>query len=176
MSETMSDLRFKGMASLFYLRDRIRPRDSVLAEVGIEEGYSVLDYGCGPGSYAILAAKAVGDSGKVYALDIHPLASQMVEAKASRDHLANIETITSDCATGLPTGSIDAVFLYDIFHMLDNRNEVLRELRRVLKPEGILSFSDHHMKEENIRSGVTADGIFEFVAKGKLTYTFRPAG
>jgi ubiquinone/menaquinone biosynthesis C-methylase UbiE len=176
MSEMMSNLRFKGMAGLFYLRDRIRPRDNVLAEVGIEEGYSVLDYGCGPGSYTILAAKAVGGSGKVYALDIHPLAAQMVEAKASRDHLANIEIITSDCATGLPTGSIDVVFLYDIFHMLDNRDVVLRELRRVLKPDGILSFSDHHMKEESIKKGVTAEGLFELAATGKFTYGFRPAG
>lgn len=176
MGKNMSNLQFRGMAVLFYLRDRIRPREGILEEVEIEQGFQVLDYGCGPGSYSVLAAKAVGDSGRIYALDIHPLAPEMVEAKAAQNHLANIETILSDCATGLPDNSIDVALLYDIFHMLYNREEVLRELHRALKPDGILSFSDHHMKEESIKSGVTDGGLFELAAKGKRTYSFRLAG
>ncbi len=174
MEKTMSNLQFRGMTVLFYLRDRLRPREAILEEVRMERGYRVLDYGCGPGAYSVLSAQAVGESGRVYALDIHPLASQMVEAKAARMHLANIQTIVSDCATGLPDDSIDVALLYDIFHMLGNREEVLRELRRVLKPDGILSFSDHHMKEESIKGGVAGGGLFELVEKGKFTYNFRP--
>ncbi|MBN2026058.1 MAG: class I SAM-dependent methyltransferase [Actinobacteria bacterium] len=172
----MSNLHFKGMSVLIYLRDRIRPRDKVLVEVEIGEGSKILDYGCGPGSYTILAAKAAGDSGRVYALDIQPLASEMVEAKAARENLANIEIITSDCATGLPDNSMDVVFLYDIFHMLDNREEVLRELHRVLKPDGVLSFSDHHMKKKDIENAVTGEGMFIMAGKGNYTYRFLPAG
>jgi len=172
----MSNLHFRGMSVLFFFRDRLRPREAVLEEVGIERGFQVLDYGCGTGSYSILAAKTVGDTGSVYALDIHPLATEKVEKMAADESLENIRTILSGCATGLPDSSIDVALLYDIFHMLDDREEVLRELHRVLKPDGVLSFSDHHMKEESIKNGVTAGGLFELEEKGKRTYSFRPAG
>jgi len=49
---------------------------------------------------------------------------------------------------------------------------VLEELRRVLKPDGILSFSDHHMKENEIVSKVTSRGLFRLSRKGKRTYSF----
>ena len=176
MAKRMSNLQFRGMAFLFRLRDLMRPRENILQEVELERGFQVLDYGCGSGSYSVPAAKAVGETGRVYALDIHPLATEAVENRAGKEGLANVSTIVSDCATGLPDGSIDVVFLYDIFHMLDNREEVLREIHRVLRPEGMLSFSDHHMKEQNIKSGVTGEGMFVMAGKGKYTYSFLPAG
>jgi ubiquinone/menaquinone biosynthesis C-methylase UbiE len=46
-------------------------------EVGIREGFSVLDFGCGPASYVKAVAELVGKSGKIYALDINPLARAM---------------------------------------------------------------------------------------------------
>ena len=67
-----------------------------LKKAGIKEGQTVLDFGCGPGHYAIAAAKMVGAKGKVYALDIHPLAVQSVEKKAKKEGLTNITTIVSD--------------------------------------------------------------------------------
>ena len=132
----------------------------------------MLDFGCGPGSYAIAAAEKVGRSGKVYALDIHPRAAELVKSAAGKKGLTNIETITSDCATWLEAESIDLVLLYDIFHMLDDPEAVLAELHRVLKPDGRLSFSDHHMKEDEIIPGLTADGLFKLSKRGRRTYTF----
>nr|MDO8089972.1 class I SAM-dependent methyltransferase [Candidatus Sigynarchaeota archaeon] len=108
----------------------------------------------------------------VYALDINPLAVRRVQSIASKRKLTNVETICSDCRTGLPDNSVDVVLLYDTFHLLNNPNEVLEELHRVLKPEGILSFSDHHMKESEILSRVTNRGLFRLWKKGKKTYSF----
>jgi ubiquinone/menaquinone biosynthesis C-methylase UbiE len=62
--------------------------------------------------------------------------------------------------------------LYDAFHHLNDRDRILQELHRVLKPDGILSFSDHHMKENEIVSGVTNNGLFSLSRKGQSTYTF----
>jgi ubiquinone/menaquinone biosynthesis C-methylase UbiE len=47
----------------------------------IRNGSSVLDYGCGPGNFTIAAAELVGDKGKVYAADIHPLAYPEISIK-----------------------------------------------------------------------------------------------
>ena len=172
MDKPQSNLDFKFMALGFKFRDFFLPRRNILKEVGIRPGFYVLDYGCGSGSYITAAAELVGKSGKMYALDIHPLAIQMARSIASKKQLTNVETICSDCETGLPDNSVDVVLLYDTFHDLGDPNGVLEELHRVLKPNGILSFSDHHMKEYEIVSKVTDKGLFKLLRKGKRTYSF----
>ncbi|NQS89659.1 methyltransferase domain-containing protein, partial [Patescibacteria group bacterium] len=112
----------------YKFRDFFLSRMDVLKEVGIKPGFHLLDYGCGPGSYIIAAVELVGKSGKIYALDIHPLAIQRVQSITSKRQLTNVKTICSDCKTGLPNDSIDVILLYDIFHELNNPNAVLEEL------------------------------------------------
>jgi len=167
-----SNLGFRLMAFGYKLRDLRLPRMNILKEVGIKPGFHVLDYGCGPGSYIVPLAELVGESGKVYALDMHPLAICKVQGIASKKKLTNVETILSDCETGLPDNSLDVVLLYDILHDLSQPNGILGELHRVLKPDGILSSSDHHMKENEIAPGVTNSGLFKLARKGRRTYTF----
>ena len=70
---------------------------------------------------------------------------------------------------------MDTVLLYDVFHNLLRPDDVLRELYRVLKADGTLSFSDHHMKEEEVLTQVTGAGIFRFVRKGRKTCSFAKA-
>jgi ubiquinone/menaquinone biosynthesis C-methylase UbiE len=172
MDQPMDTLAFNGMFLLFKIRDLIIPPRSVLSEVGIKPGFQVLDYGCGPGGFSIVAAELAGPSGKVYAADIEALALRRVWTLASKKSLSNIETIHTDCATGLENGSVDVVLMYDIYHMFSTPDRILEELHRVLKPKAILSFSDHHMRENAILSGVTHSGLFGLSRKGKRTYSF----
>jgi ubiquinone/menaquinone biosynthesis C-methylase UbiE len=168
----VSNTGFKAMALTFKIRDFLRPRKDVVKEVGIREGFHVLDYGCGPGSYVKAVAELVGKSGKIYALDINLLAIQTVKKIAEKNRLTNVETILSSCKTGLPDDSIDVVLLYDTFHDLTDPNGVLEELHRVLKPNGVLSFSDHHMEKNDIVSEVTNKGLFRLLKKGVETHSF----
>jgi ubiquinone/menaquinone biosynthesis C-methylase UbiE len=172
MDKAESNLGFRLMAFSYKFRDLRLPRKNILKEVGIKPGFHVLDYGCGPGSYIVPLAELVGESGKIYALDIHPLAISKVQNIASKKKLANVETILSDCQTGLHRNSLDVVLLYDIFHHLSDPDKILQELHRVLKPDGILSFSDHHMKEREILAEVTNGQLFRPQGKGQKTYTF----
>lgn len=174
MGKPMRNLHFRVMALIFKLRDFFVSPTSKLREAGIKQGHHVLDYGCGPGSYTVAAAELVGDTGQIYALDIHPLAMQKVKKLASKKGVTNIEPICSDCATGLEAGSIDVVMLYDTFHELESQGDVLKELHRVMKPKSVLSFSDHHMKKEEILSSLTNSGLFKFTWRGERTYTFSP--
>ncbi|MBL7118375.1 MAG: class I SAM-dependent methyltransferase [Candidatus Syntrophoarchaeum sp.] len=168
MNKTMSNFHFKFMSFGYKFRDFFLPRKNILKEVGVKPGFHILDYGCGPGGYITAAEELVGKSGKVYALDIHPLAIQTVKNIASKKQLTNVETICSDYETGLADNSIDVVLLYDTFHDLSDPDGVLEELHRVLKPDGILSFSDHHMKENEIVSKITDKGLFKRARKGKM--------
>ena len=58
--------------------------------------------------------------------------------------------------------------------MLDKPRAVLAELYRVLKAKGTVSFSDHHMRDKDIITGMTDGGLFILVDKGEHTYTFAP--
>ena len=168
----MSKVGFKLMAFVFGIRDLLRPRMDLLKEAGIEPGFCILDYGCGSGSYMAPLVQLVGTSGVIYALDINPLAIKEVQKIAAQKSITNIRTIESDCNTGLPKNHVDVVLLYDTFHNLSRPDDVLRELHRVLKSGGTLSFSDHHMKAQDLITTVTKTGLFKLSAKSKKTYRF----
>ena len=168
----MSSIWFRLMALEFKIRDYLTPRANILKEVEIKQGFYLVDFGCGPGSYILPASKLVGKTGKVYALDVNPLAIKMVKDIVEKNSLKNVETILSDCATNLPNESVDLVLLYDVFHDLEDKETVLHELHRVLKQDGLLSFSDHHLKERTILSRATDSTLFRLLKKGKYTYSF----
>jgi ubiquinone/menaquinone biosynthesis C-methylase UbiE len=167
-----SNWGFRLMAFGFRIRDFLRPRQRILKEVKINSGAHVLDYGCGPGSYVTALAEVVGKTGRIYALDAHPLAIRAVRGIASRKRLANVDAVLSECAIGLPGNSLDVVLLYDVLHDLAEPDCVLGEIHRVLKPEGLLSVSDHHLGETEIATRVTRGGRFRLSSKGKNTQTY----
>ena len=169
----IGDLAFKSMKLSYKARDLLKPREIILSEVPIKPGDTVLDFGCGPGSYTFILSKIVGPKGKVVALDIHPLAIKHVENMVQRRGINNVVTVQSDCETGLEDSSVDVILLFDIFHMFNDPNRILRELARVLKPDGVLSFNDPHMNEKSAISGVTGPGLFALYGKGEHTFTFR---
>ena len=90
----------------------LRPRKVLNKIEDIRNGVSILDYGCGPGSFTMAAAEMVGKDGTVIAADIHPLAIKQIQRPASKKGLTNIKTILTGGDTGLPDSSIDIILLY----------------------------------------------------------------
>jgi ubiquinone/menaquinone biosynthesis C-methylase UbiE len=176
MDKPPSGISFKLMSLGFKFRDLFKPRSRVLAETSIQEGDTILDFGCGTGAYIRPLVKMVGHSGKIYALDMNPQAIRTVKNFAVRNHLANIETIISDCQTGLTDGSMDYVLLFDVLHHLPRPEVVLAEFHRVLKPDGILAMSDHHMKDEDIKEVICVTGYFKLRTRDKYAFLFSRIG
>lgn len=168
----MPNLYFRVMSSLMAIRDRLSPRRPVLEEAGVSPGQVLLDYGCGPGSYTILAAKMVGPSGHVHAVDIHPMAIERIERRARRAGLSNVSTIMTDRDTGLPDASVDIALLYDILHLLTEPAGILQEISRVLRPEGALSVSGHDLRRVEDLFEAANDGTFVLVVRGRSTLTY----
>jgi ubiquinone/menaquinone biosynthesis C-methylase UbiE len=126
---------------------------------GLSGGQRVLEVGCGPGFFTIPAAKIAGGSGHVYALDINPVAVEHVQRKIAHAGLGNVEARLADASeTGLPSQSVDVVFLFGVMHAFKDVSKVLREMHRVLRSKGTLS----------IRSGVPADKLVETVSADGL--------
>lgn len=172
----MPNMGFRLMSFAFRLRDRLINPPKVLEKLGIKEGQTILDFGCGPGSFTIPAAKLVGERGKIYALDIHPLAIKAVRKKAQKYGLTNIETIFSDRDTWLPEESVDVVLLYGIFHMIKDKQGVLKELHRLMKANGLLSIMVGPMKPAEVQQIVEQDGLFSLRdgSGGEKEKIFRP--
>jgi ubiquinone/menaquinone biosynthesis C-methylase UbiE len=156
----MSNFGFKMMSLMFAVYYRFKNFEKDMEKIGIKEGQTVLDFGCGPGYYTIYTAKTVGEHGKVYALDIHPLAIETVEEKAKEEGLTNITTILSDRDTGLANESVDVILLVDTLHLIKDKQELLKELHRVVKPDGVLSIGRTHMKVKDIIETVEKNGLF----------------
>lgn len=169
----MSNIAFTLMVTIgMPIRNFFMPPEKMFTEIEIRPGEHVLDFGCGPGTFTLMAAEKTGPLGIVYTLDIHPLAIKTVEKKTLNKKLANVKTILSSCPTSLPDESLDAIIFFDVFHILDNQNEVLRELHRVLKQGAVMYFSDHHMKEEHITAKLAEKGLFKLEGKGERTFRF----
>lgn len=169
----MNGLDYRLMAIIFGLRDMIKPPQRVLEEARVRAGQQILDYGCGPGSYSIAAARLTGKRGTVYALDVNPLAIRSVQKKSAGKGLPNIVTIQSDCRTGLGDKSIDRVLLYDIYHILTDPRPILKEIYRVMKDDAELSFSDHHMTTNQIIRNDRLIGYFEPIRFSDSSIAFR---
>jgi ubiquinone/menaquinone biosynthesis C-methylase UbiE len=160
------------MSLFLQLRERFGDLQEQLVNAGLNRGQVVLDYGCGIGSYTIPAAQIVGSDGTVYALDIHPLAIEAVQRRIRKENLTNVRTIHSDRETGLPDESVDAVLLYDVLHNVPDKGALLRELHRVLKPDGILSVIPDHMEESVFLETVQDGNLFSLQARHGESFEF----
>ena len=172
----MPGIAFRSMSALFRVRDLVRPRSVLLDEVPLRTGSTVVDYGCGPGSYIPELSKRVGPAGRVVAVDIHPLAIERVEGLARRRSLLNVEAHVGDGVQipGVADGTADIVILCDIFHMLGEPQSVLAEIARVLGPDGLLVVNDPHMDPKELVAGVTRSGRFQLDRRGDYVTLFTP--
>jgi len=159
-TKPMPNIAFRVMAFFLAIHRSFVDVKKPLEGAGIKEGQTILDFGCGPGHYSIAAAKMVGAKGKVYALDIQPLALRSVEKKAKKEGLTNITTILSDKDTRLPDESVDIALAYDMIHMVKDQQAWARELHRVLKPNGILSVIVGHINVEGVLKVLDQGGLF----------------
>jgi SAM-dependent methyltransferase len=115
----------------------------VLDRVGIRPGEHVLELGPGPGIFTVEAARRVGPEGQLVAVDIQPEMIAQVQKRVRGAGLANVETRVSD-AYHLPLDdeSVDRAFLVTVLPEIPDRQRALAELRRVLKPDGVLSITE----------------------------------
>ena len=120
-----------------------------IEQCGIQAGMEIADLGAGSGFYTIAAGKALISTGRVYAIDVQKELLTKIKNTAVAQGLYNVEVIWGDIekpsGTHLRESSIDLALLTNILFQLDNKQDVLSEVKRILKPGGrvlVVDWSD----------------------------------
>jgi ubiquinone/menaquinone biosynthesis C-methylase UbiE len=126
-----------------------------LKKIGVNKGYTVLDFGCGRGHYTLPASKLVGNKGVVYALDKNEVTLSELEKTITEESIKNVEFIKN---ISLKDNSVDVVLCYDVLHYMKTveRKGIYNNIRRILRENAIFSVYPKHSKG-NLPSGKLAD-------------------
>ena len=149
----------------------------ILEKAGIKTGKTVLDFGCGSGTYTIPAAEIAGKKGIVYALDKDKKVLDELMQKAESAGLRNIKRIDASGELKIPLAdeSVDIVLLYDVFHsyyfsQVADRRKLLEEVYRVSKRDALISVWPKHMESEAKEEIENANFYLECEYSGTLIH------
>ena len=122
-----------------------------LRYVDIEPGETILDLGCGAGIDTIMAARRVGPSGRVLALDFLPEMLERTAEVAVEVGLDNVQTVEGDMeAIPLPDDSVDLIISTGVINLSPRKARALAECARVTRPGGKFCVSDLTIDETEL--------------------------
>lgn len=112
----------------------------------LAEGMHVADFGTGSGAYALALSRAVGASGRVYALDVQKELLSRLKKNAEASGHRNIEIVWCDLdtlgGTKLGDSLLDAAVVANVLFQSEHKEHFLREIKRVMKPHAELLVID----------------------------------
>ena len=142
-----------------------------IAELGITDGMKVIDLGAGTGFYTIEAAKKVGPSGRVYAVDVQQDLLNKLKNSAGLVGLRNIEVVWGNIekigGTKLREAIADRVILSNTLFQIaiEDRDNLALEAKRLLKPGGKIMVIDWNtgspLSPKTVVPRMLAEGIFQ---------------
>jgi SAM-dependent methyltransferase len=157
---------YTGDLSIFEGKDRDEKLQvqRVMDILGIREGAHVADIGAGSGWFTVRAAKRVGSTGIVYAVDINPEAITYINQRIQRDGIGNVHAILSgeDDPT-LPKNSVDSVLLLKTYHEVTHPVLLLQNLRISLRSGARVGIIDRNGKGDD--HGVSRDVVIQEAAQ-----------
>jgi len=150
-----------------------------ISKLGLADGMKVVDLGAGSGFYTLEAAKRVGASGRVYAVEVQKDLLERIRSNGKTQGLSNIEVIWGNAekigGTKVKDALADRVIASNILFQIEKPEDFALEIKRILKPGGkvlIVDWSDvSPLGPKTPFSAVRAQALFE-KSGFKLDQTF----
>jgi ubiquinone/menaquinone biosynthesis C-methylase UbiE len=164
-------------------RDDWQKPDEVLRSLAVKSGDHVADLGSGGGYFTFRLAKAVGPTGKVYAVDVDKGLNDALAQRARQEGFTHVEVILAKIDDPLlPQSGVDLIFTSNTYHHLKDRARYFSNAKRYLRPNGrvaivefngkgwIESMPGHHTEKEVIvgemkQAGYTLQKEFDFLPR-----------
>ena len=125
--------------------------DLALRLIRVARGSTVADLGAGSGYFTVRLAKAVGASGKVYAVDIQQGMLDLLQRAVAKEKLTNVTPVLgAEDDPRLPEGAVDLVLMVDVYHELQSPQTTLAHLMRALKPGGRLVLLEYRAEDPDV--------------------------
>lgn len=120
-------------------RDRWQKADELIQNLNLKSGSQVADIGCHEGYMTVKLANKVGQSGKVFAVDVEQSKLDKLQAILTKREIKNVQPIKGDYDNPkLPLNSLDGVIILDTYHEMDDHDEILQHVKASLKAGGRL--------------------------------------
>lgn len=176
---------YTGSLSIFEdaKRDEKLQINRVMDILRIKEGSRVADIGAGSGWFTVRAARRAGTKGVVYAVEINPEYLRHIEARATREGLANVRAVLGkEDDPLLPEAGVDAVLILKTYHEIAQPIRLLRRLRRSLAAGALVGVidrngagDDHGLDERKViseagRAGFALVAQYDFVKPDGMDY------
>ncbi len=118
----------------------------IIAQFDLQSGWRVADLGAGSGALTLAAARAVGDAGRVYAVEVQKDLLERLQKEARAARIQNIEVLWGDIerrdGTHLKSGTIDAAIASRVLFQCDDPDGFAEETKRILRAGGRLLVID----------------------------------
>jgi ubiquinone/menaquinone biosynthesis C-methylase UbiE len=160
------------------LYERITGTETTLSRIGLRPGQRVLEIGPGPGRILIPAARRILPGGEAVGIDIQPGMIERLRSRAAAAGVTNLAAMVGDATQPLvPAGSFDVVLLVTTLGEIPDRQAVLAQCYRVLKPGGVLSISEmlpdpHYQSKRTVQRLAEGAGFWlQSIRGGAWLYT-----
>jgi len=165
----VTDILFQKMAISKKRSEKRNPKiENRVKTFNIKKGMTIVDYGCGPGMYINWLSKAVGENGKIFAVDVAEAAKKYIEKEIKKYELNNVTFyLAENYNSKIDTEIADIVVALDILHSIENTNSFLLELYRICKKDGLLIIDDGHQLRIKTKKALENVNCWEIIEETK---------
>lgn len=154
-------------------REREERCSMMLANLGLRNGMTVCDMGCGNGFHTLKIAELLSAQGQVLAVDVQPTMLKLLRARMEEQGIENIVPILGSFhSPRLPKSSVDLILMVDVYHEFSHPVQMLDAMKASLKKDGLIVLVEfreedpdvpikplHKMSKQQINKEMNANGL-----------------
>ena len=154
-------------------REREERCSLMVANLGVKNGMTICDLGCGNGFHTLTLAKMVGPTGRIVGVDVQPEMLGFLRERMEEQGIENVIPILGSYHNPhLPPNSIDMILMVDVYHEFSHPELMLVAMRRALKSDGVIVLAEyraedpkvpikplHKMSKKQVDKELTANGF-----------------